>query len=130
MSTRRLQVARATQGKALRMNYAASIHRVVSLDMADAVFEPGSREMRPQWKPRIDLLLEELQKAPATLRLSYIADVENRKLVEQRLGAVEQQITDAWEALDGGYELTIEPEVFWRRGGPPDRSSLLGPDGW
>ena len=39
--------ARATRGKALKINFGASIHRVVGLDVADAVFEPGSVEMRP-----------------------------------------------------------------------------------
>jgi hypothetical protein len=110
-------VKRATRGKALRFNFGASIHRVVGLDMADAVFEPGSTEMRPQWKPRIALLLEELQKAPGILRLSYVADVEDEDLVDDRLAAVEKQIAKAWEVL-GGYELTIEPEIFWRRGAP------------
>jgi uncharacterized repeat protein (TIGR01451 family) len=117
LSTRQLQVKRATRGKALRFNFGASIHRVVGLDMADAVFEPGSTEMRPQWKPRIALLLEELQKAPGILRLSYVADVEDEDLVDDRLAAVEQLIAKAWEVL-GGYELTIEPEIFWRRGAP------------
>jgi hypothetical protein len=117
LSTRQLQVKRATRGKALRFNFGASIHRVVGLDMADAVFEPGSTEMRTQWKPRIALLLEELQKAPGILRLSYVADVEDEDLVDDRLAAVEKHIAKAWEVL-GGYELTIEPEIFWRRGAP------------
>jgi hypothetical protein len=129
MSTRRLQVARATQGKALRMNFAASIHRVVSLDMADAVFEPGSLEIRPQWRPRLDLLLDELRKGPATLRLSYIGDVEDAALVERRLAAVQQQLTEAWEATGADYELTIEPEIFWRRGGPLDETRAGMRDG-
>jgi hypothetical protein len=128
MSTRRVQVQRATRGKALRFNYAASIHRVVGLDMADAVFEPGSTVIRPQWRPRIALLLEELEKSPATLRLSYVADVEDPELVERRLRAVEQEITSAWKALDCCYELTIEPDVFWHRGAPPDRSTVPMPD--
>ena len=119
MSTRQLQVKRATRGKALRFNFGASIHRVVGLDMADAVFEPDSTEMRPQWKPRIALLLEELQKAPGILRLSYVADVEDAGLVDDRLDSVEKQIAEAWKEL-GGYELTIEPEIFWRRGAPPE----------
>jgi hypothetical protein len=119
LSTRQLQVKRATQGKALRFNFGASVHRVIGLDMADAVFEPDSTEMRPQWKPRIALLLEELQKAPGILRLSYVADVENEGLVDDRLAAVEKQIAEAWEVL-GGYELTIEPEIFWRRGAPAE----------
>jgi hypothetical protein len=91
MSTPTTQVKRATRGKALRFNFAASVHRVVALDMADAVFEPGTTQIRPQWQPRFDLLLGE------------------------------DQIAEAWEDRDS-YELTIEPEIFWRRGGPPDGS--------
>jgi hypothetical protein len=126
MSTRQAQVKRATPGKALRFNFGASIQRVVGLDLADAVFEPGSTEMRPQWKPRIALLLEELQKAPAILRLSYVADVEDARLVVRRLAAVKKEVSEAWKALDS-YQLTIESEVFWRRGAPPDRATLNTP---
>jgi hypothetical protein len=83
--------------------------------------------MRPQWKPRIALLLQELEKAPATLRLSYVADIEDAGLVERRLDAVKKEITEAWEARDS-YELTIEREVFWRRGAPSDQATVRGPD--
>jgi uncharacterized repeat protein (TIGR01451 family) len=128
MSTRKTQVQRATRGKALRFHFAASIHRVVELDLADGVFEPGSTEIRPEWRPRLDRLLDELEKAPATLRLSYIADVEDERLVERRMAAVKREIAERWEALDS-YPLTIEPEVFWRRGAPPDRVGVRAPDG-
>jgi hypothetical protein len=89
--------------------------------MADAVFVPESTEMRPQWKPRIALLVSELKKAPATLRISYVADVEEPELVERRLAAVKKLIAEAWEAENCCYQLTIEPEVFWRLGEPPPR---------
>ncbi len=128
MSTRQLVVQRATRGKALRTSFGASIHRVVGLDMADEVFEPGRTEMREQWKPRLGLLLEELKKAPAVLRLSYLADVEDEQLVEQRLSAMQDEIMQAWKALDPAYPLTIEPEVFWRRGGPPERERVRTPE--
>jgi len=117
LTTRELQVKRATRGKALRFHFGASIQRVIGLDMADAVFEPDSTEMRPQWRSRITLLLDELEKAPGILRLSYIADVEDQALVEDRLAAIQELIDEAWDAR-GGDELTIEPEVFWRRGAP------------
>jgi uncharacterized repeat protein (TIGR01451 family) len=120
LSTRQVQVKRATRGKALRFSYGASIHRVVGLDTADPVFEPGSTEMREQWKPRISMLIDELKRAPATLRLSYIADVEDPALVERRVAALKAEIMQTWEALNCCYQLTIEPEVFWRRGAPPD----------
>jgi hypothetical protein len=121
-STRPVQVQRATRGKALRVNFGASIHRVVGLDIADAVFEPGTAVIRQQWLPRIDLLLEELQKAPAVLRLSYVADVEEEPLVEKRLKKLKDDIMVAWQEFNCCYELVIEPEVFWRLGGPPENS--------
>ena len=60
-STRPVQIQRATRGKALRINFGASIHRVVGLDIADPVFYPDSSALRDQWEPRIDLLLDELR---------------------------------------------------------------------
>jgi uncharacterized repeat protein (TIGR01451 family)/fimbrial isopeptide formation D2 family protein len=117
-STDQVVMQRATRGKTLRFSFGASIHRAVSLDLADAVFEKGTTEIRLQWQSRMDLLLAELRKAPSVLRLSYLADVEDEQLVQRRLKAVKQQILDAWKTGDSGYALEVEPEVFWRRGGP------------
>jgi len=121
-STQNLQVQRATRGKALEFNFGASIHRVIGLDLADDVFETGSTEIRPIWRPRLDLLLTELRASPAALRLSYLADLEDPQLVDARVKALRRQIEEAWQATDGdpSYELAIEPEVFWRRGEPTD----------
>jgi len=128
-STESALVQRATRGKALKLNFGASIHRVVGLDLADAVFEPGTTEIRVQWQPRLQMLLDELQKAPAVLRLSYLADVEDADLVERRVQAIRKQITESWEAMNSSYQLTIEPEVFWRLGGPPEKSAVREPSG-
>jgi uncharacterized repeat protein (TIGR01451 family) len=121
-STQFLQIKRATRGKALEFNFGASIHRVVGLDVADPVFEPGAIEMREIWRPRIELLIQELRVAPAVLRLSYLADLEEPKLVEERLEIVRAQVMDAWNAQEDCclYELDVETEVFWRRGAPPE----------
>lgn len=122
VSTRPVQVQRATRGKALRVNFGASIHRVVGLDIADAVFEPGTAEMRTLWQPRIQLLLGELKKAPAVLRLSYVADVEPESLVDERVDVMKKLIMNAWQEMNCCYELVIEPEIHWRLGGPPKRA--------
>jgi hypothetical protein len=121
MSTNQLQIKRATPGKALKFDFGASSYRVVGIDLSDAVFEPGKTEIRIQWRPRINVLLEELRKAPAVLRLSYIADTEDAALVERRVEAVKRQLTESWDAAANSYVLTIEPEVFWRLGAPPKR---------
>jgi uncharacterized repeat protein (TIGR01451 family) len=120
-STRPVQMQRATRGKALKINFGASIHRVIGLDIADGVFEPGTVEIRHQWLPRFDLLLTELQKGPAVLRLAYAADVEPEALVKRRVEAVRKRIMSDWEALNCCYKLVIESEVYWRLGGPPPK---------
>ena len=55
-----MQSSGATRGKALRFNFGASIDRVVGLDLADAAFEPESTELRPQWRPRLDMLVKDM----------------------------------------------------------------------
>jgi uncharacterized repeat protein (TIGR01451 family) len=121
-STQSLQVQRATRGKMLELSFGASIHRVIGLDLADAVFEPGSIEIRELWQPRLDLLLQELRAAPSVLRLSYLADLEDRQLVDARVKTMRRYIENAWIEGAGeagpSYELAIEPEVFWRRDEP------------
>jgi uncharacterized repeat protein (TIGR01451 family) len=118
MTTRQVQVQRATRGKALPFHFGAAIMRVIGMDLADPVFEPNTTVMREQWKPRIPLLIEELAKGEAILRLSYLADVEDAALVQERLVVVKKMIADAW-AEQNREPLTIETEVFWRRGAPP-----------
>ncbi len=124
MSTDLMQIKHATAGKALRFDFGASIYRVVAIDLSDAAFEPGKTEIRTQWKPRVDVLLGELRKAPSVLRLSYVADTEDASLVERRMQALKRQLTESWDEEKDRYVLTIEPEVFWRRGAPPKRSDL------
>jgi hypothetical protein len=127
MSTDLVQIKRATRGETLRLNFGASIHRVIGIDLSDAVFEPGTTDIRIQWQPRINTLLEELRKGPAVLRLSYIADIEDAALVQRRVEAVKRQLTEAWNAPNNSHTLTIEHEVFWRRGAPPKRPDVRGP---
>jgi hypothetical protein len=118
LTTENPRVQRATRGKMLRFNFGATIHRVVRLDIADGAFEPDSSNMRPQWQPRISMLLAELHKAPSVLRLSYLADVESKSLVKERMAALKKQISRRMKKTDGQFHLTIETEIFWRRGQP------------
>ncbi|MFL6646497.1 MAG: hypothetical protein ACJ8KO_00870, partial [Sulfurifustaceae bacterium] len=117
-------VHRLTRGKAAKFNFGAALHRVVRLDIADGVFEPGSTDIRPQWAARFGTLLEELRKAPSILRISYLGDVEQTPTVKARLEAVKQEAAKRWADLNCCYRLTIETEIYWRRGGPPERSDV------
>ena len=120
-----IRIARATRGKALNLNFGASINRVIGLDIGDAIFDPDGVDLRPQWQPRIDLLLEELQAAPGILRITYLADAEDAGLVDDRLDAIEKLIRERWVA-GGGAGLDVETEVFWRLGKPPKGAGRRG----
>jgi hypothetical protein len=118
LTTENPRVQRATRGKMIRFNFGTTIHRVVRIDISDGVFEPNTSELRLQWTSKIVQLIEELKKAPSVLRLSYLGDVERKGLVQKRLEALKKKITKQWKQSDGGYPLTVETEVFWRRGAP------------
>jgi hypothetical protein len=119
LTTENPRVQRATRGKMLRFDFGATVHRVVTLDVADAAYEPGTTELRLQWQGKLDQLLQLLHEAPSVLRLSYLADVEDEGLVRQRLKVLKKEIAARWERPEPAYQLTIENEVFWRRGSPP-----------
>lgn len=121
LSTRQTVIARATRGKALSIDFGASLFRVVSLDLSDEVFERGDTGLRPHWQPRMQTLIDELAKEPSVLRLSYLADLEEPKLVEARLAAIKAQVTKAWPNAGASYPLTVEQQTFWRRGAPMQR---------
>ena len=120
VTTENPRVQRATRGKMMRFNFGATIHRVVAIDIADGVFEPETTELRIQWQSKIDQLLAVLKEEPSVLRLSYLADVETEELVQKRLKKLKSMITDDWETKSNS-SLTIETEIFWRRGSPPQR---------
>jgi uncharacterized repeat protein (TIGR01451 family) len=118
LTTENPRVLRATRGKMLRFNFGTTIHRVVRMDIAAGAFEPDTTEIRMQWTHRIDRLLEELGKGPSVLRLSYLGDVEPNGLALKRIEALKKEITARWKQSGAGYPLTIETEIFWRRGAP------------
>lgn len=121
LTTENPLVQRATRGKLVKFNFGATLHRVVRLDVADGVFEPGKTTLRPQWQTRLPLLVAELKKGPAVLRVAYMGETEEPALVTARVKALKQEIARRWSEARHPFELTLETEVFWRTGAPPPR---------
>jgi len=118
LTTENPRVQRATRGKMIRFNFGATIHRVVRIDITDGVFKPETCDLRLQWKYKVDQLITELKKAPSVLRLSYLADIETKGLVNKRLKALKKTIARRWKKSEDSYPLDIETEIYWRRGAP------------
>ena len=104
-STNRCRSSARRAVRRSKFNFGASIHRVIGLDLADAVFEPGTTEMRALWRPRLDLLLD-----GAAQGAGGAAPVLSRRprgsAARRAAPEASEADQDAWQAADGArYEL-------------------------
>jgi len=123
VTTENPRVERLTRGKMARFDFGATIHHVVSLSAADGAFQPDSTEIRPQWIPRLSVLITQLRKRPSVLRITYLADVEPVALVDARVAKLKETVLEYWRKVSSD-DLSIETEVFWRHGGAVDADRL------
>jgi uncharacterized repeat protein (TIGR01451 family) len=101
---------RITRGKVTKLNFGATIHRVVRLELSDAAFAPGKTELQPQWLQQLDALPAQLKERPSVVRLAYQPGADAPDLVRGRIEAIRRQIQDRWREQKGEYTLNIETE--------------------
>ncbi|MEO6277009.1 MAG: SdrD B-like domain-containing protein [Roseateles sp.] len=90
---------RATRGKALKVNFGATVHRVVRLDMKAAAFVDGQVALQPAHQARLDQAVAALVERPSILRLAYQpAPAEAPELGEARLAALKSALLERWKA--------------------------------
>ncbi len=111
LTTENPRDVRLTRGKITKLNFGASIARVVRFDLEEAAFETGEVKLNPKWIGSIGELVAVLGKEPSILRLSYYPRREGDKLAHQRLAAIEKLISKQWKKQSGDYELPIETRV-------------------
>jgi len=103
---------RLTRGKLTKLNFGATIHKVVRVDMSDAAFEPGKTTLKPDWAKQLATLPDKLKARPFVLRLGYKAGADGEALVRERLQTVSQELKDAWKQKACCHTLLIEEELF------------------
>ncbi|MDP2029226.1 MAG: SdrD B-like domain-containing protein [Thiobacillus sp.] len=103
---------RLTRGKLSKLNFGATIHKVVRVDMSDAAFEAGKTTLKPEWAKRLEALPGELKAQPSVLRLGYKAGAEGEDLARERLRAISLQLKDTWKQNACCHTLLIEEELF------------------
>jgi hypothetical protein len=103
---------RLTRGKMSKLNFGATIHKVVRVDMSDAAFEAGKTALKPDWAKQLASLPAKLKARPSVLRLGYKAGPDGEELARERLRAVSQQLKDGWKQQNCCSTLLIEEELF------------------
>ena len=62
-----------------------------------------------------------------TLSRAADADISIQGIEVDTIQAIlKKHITEVWLETDPAYDLIIEPEIYWRRGGPPERRAGEG----
>jgi uncharacterized repeat protein (TIGR01451 family) len=100
---------RLTRGKAIKLNFGATIHRVLRLELSDAAFVPGGTDLLPEWRARVAELPHTLQDKPSVVRLAY-SDARDSLLAARRLRALAQHLQSLWRASPATYPLQIESD--------------------
>jgi len=103
---------RITRGKLSKLNFGATIHKVVRVDMSDAAFEAGKTTLKPAWTKQLAALPDKLKARPSVLRLGYKAGADGEALARERLAAVSQQLQRTWKDKACCHTLLIEEELF------------------
>lgn len=111
LTTENPRVVRLTAGKMTKLNFGASIGRVVRLDLENEAFEHNSTELKQEWSDGIDELITVLGQQRSVLRLSYIADKTDSDLAQKRIDELQKHIAEQWRKSGSGYPLDIETRV-------------------
>lgn len=111
LTTENPRVVRLTAGKMTKLNFGASISRVVRLDLQDAAFEANRVELKKQWADNLPQLVEILKQEISVLRLSYKMAGNEQSLAKERMKHVRKQIADLWKRKGDNYPLEIETRV-------------------
>jgi large repetitive protein len=118
LTTENPGMARLTRGKMSKINFGASIQRVVRLDLKDLAFEPNSSALRAAYTANLDQLLPLLQQEQSILRIAYGRNAqEDVGVAQSRMKDIVATVRAAWRQHGGRYPLAIETEVYLTGGG-------------
>jgi uncharacterized repeat protein (TIGR01451 family) len=64
---------RVTRGKMVKLNFGATVHRVMRVELDGRAFAADKNELLPEWQARLPGIVKSLQERPSVLRLAYRA---------------------------------------------------------
>src|SRR5690606_31815418 len=106
ITTANPETVRLTRGKFAKLNFGASLHRVVRLDLNGDAFD--GEAVKPEFAAKVGGLVETLAEKPSVLRMAYAGRGEDKSLIERRMAAMRELIEDRWKEDRERYRLVIE----------------------
>ncbi len=109
VTTENPRVVRLTRGKLTKLNFGASISRVVRIDVNSAAFNGDAPSAALE--NAIPQLIDHLGEQVSVLRLSYQSNGEGKKLARERMRNLSRMIERRWKREGSDYDLQIETRI-------------------
>lgn len=110
VTTENPRVVRATRGKMVKLDFGATIHRVVRIEVASAAFADDGTELRPEWDRRLGELVPMLESGVSVVHVSYRGKAGERDMADRRLSYLTDALRRRWSGAPNRYPLQIETE--------------------
>ncbi len=118
LTTENPRTIRVTRGKVSKLNFGATIGRVVRLDLNGKVFVAGSADLRSGYAAELEKLIAVLDDDPSTLRIQYYVTDEGDALATRRMTSVTKQIETLWARRNKRARLPVETRIVGVAGAP------------
>jgi uncharacterized repeat protein (TIGR01451 family) len=122
LTTDNPETIRLTAGKVSKLNFGATIHHVVRIEVNDSAFQ--GNELRVPVLERVDVLVTSMKDRAFVVRLAYAAGNESDATIALRMQALKAAVKSVWKTREVSFPLRIEEDIV--RGttpGPVDRGA-------
>jgi len=109
LTTDNPETVRLTAGKVSKLNFGATIHHVVRIEVSGTGFDGD--QLRADVAARVDSLIASMQDRTFVVRLAYAAGEESDATIARRLQALRATLNAAWKSHDLKQPLRIEEDV-------------------
>jgi uncharacterized repeat protein (TIGR01451 family) len=109
LTTDNPETIRLTAGKVSKLNFGATIHHVIRIEVSDAAFQGD--ELRADAAARVDAIVVSMKDQAFVLRLAYAAGEETDATIASRMQALRAAVTAIWKSRDVHFPLRMEEDV-------------------
>ena len=106
LTTENPRVVRLTPGMVTKMNFGATVSRLVRIDLSDRAFLDG-KTPRPELEAGLRQMAAQIADTPSMLRIAYAVGPEGERVAKARLQEVQRILRRIWPA-NGRYQLNVE----------------------
>ena len=93
LTTENPRDVRVTRGKMVKLNFGATVHKVLRLELDQRAFAPDAAALTAKWQEQLTPLVRQLAERPTVLRIAYrMAAGEAQARADERLAALAQRI--------------------------------------